>query len=750
MPDPARPVVDPVEAHLGAGLAALGGTDRSAASVESPVRHAARALHGDHLPEVMAAWEAGLLSRRLDHEARRLRSAGRGLYTIGSAGHEANAAVAAALRPTDPALLHYRSGGFYCLRAGQVAGVDPVEDVLLGLVGAADEPIAGGRHKVFGRVELSVIPTTSTIASHLPRAVGLAVALDRARRLGAPTPWTPDAVVVASFGDASVNHSTALGAFNSAGWCVRQGIPVPLLLVCEDNGLGISVPSPRGWVADVLGSRPGVPYAAADGSDLAEANAVAVDAVARVRADRRPVVLHLRTVRLMGHAGADVESAYRPAADMAADLARDPLLVTARRLVAEGVLTPAEAVSCWEAAGDRVRRTASEVVRRPRLTGRGAVTAPLRPGLSGALAAAAGRAASPVDRRRVHGDRLPEDEGRLTLAQAINRTLLDAAAADPGLLVFGEDVARKGGVYGVTRGLAERLGRSRVFDTVLDEQAVLGLALGSGLAGLLPVAEIQYLAYLHNAEDQIRGEAASLAFFSQGRFRNPVVVRMPAFADPDGFGGHFHNDNALGVLRDVPGLLVAVPSHPSDAPALLRTCLAAARVEGRVCVVLEPTALYHARDLDPGDGAWTAPYASPERWAADHVRVGAGRVHGDGADLLLVTLGTGLPVCLAVARTLAAEGVGARVLDLRWVLPLPVDDLVREAAATGRVLVVDPTRASAGVSEGVVTALVDAGLSGPVRRVAAADSFLPLGPAAADLLPSAGSVVAAARDLVGR
>ena len=134
-------------------------------------------------------FDAQLASRHLDHTARWLRSTGRGFYTIGSAGHEANALVAAALRPTDPALLHYRSGGFYLARAQQVEGHDGVRDVLLGLLAAADEPIAGGRHKVFGHPDLAVVPQTSTIASHLPRAMGVAFAIGRARRLGLPTRW---------------------------------------------------------------------------------------------------------------------------------------------------------------------------------------------------------------------------------------------------------------------------------------------------------------------------------------------------------------------------------------------------------------------------------------------------------------------------------------------------------------------------------------------------------------------------------
>ena len=129
----------------------------------------------------------------------------------------------------------------------------------------------------------------------------------------------------------------------------------------------------------------------------------------------------------------------------------------------------------------------------------------------------------------------------------------------------------KGGVYGVTRGLQKRFGAGRVFDTLLDETSILGLALGAALTGFVPVPEIQYLAYLHNAEDQLRGEAATLQFFSQGQYRNGMVVRVAGYGYQKGFGGHFHNDNALGVLRDIPGLVIASPARPDDAAAMLAT-----------------------------------------------------------------------------------------------------------------------------------------------------------------------------------
>ncbi len=710
-----------------------------------PVRPGSRLTGG----LALELFDAQLGNRHLDLAARYLRAAGQGFYTIGSSGHEANAAVAAALRPTDPALLHYRSGAFYLARAAQVGGTDPLRDVLLGLVTAADEPIAGGRHKVFGHAGLAVIPQTSTIASHLPRAVGVAFAIDRARKLGVTSQWPGDAIAVTSFGDASANHSTATGAINTACQVAYQGLPMPVLFVCEDNGLGISVRTPAGWIAATYSGRPPMRYFFADGADLAACYDAALAAAAYVRAKRAPAFLHVSVVRFMAHAGSDAEVSYRSSGEITAEHDRDPLLGAARLLVGAGLLTPAEVVDRYEAMRARVRALADGAVTHRRLASGAEIAAPLAPRHPDHVARRAAQAGDDQARARAFGDRPPEAAGQLTLADSINRALADALASYPHLLVFGEDVGRKGGVYGVTRGLTRRFGAGRVFDTLLDEQSILGLGLGAGVTGLLPVPEIQYLAYLHNAEDQLRGEAASLQFFSIGQFRNPMVVRVAGLAYQKGFGGHFHNDNAVAVLRDIPGLVVAVPARGDDAAAMLRTCLAAADVDGSVCVFLEPIALYHTRDLyEPGDGGWLCPYPAPERWADAHVPIGRGRTYGDGSDLTLVTFGNGVPMSLRVARRLAETGIGARVLDLRWLAPLPVGDLLREADATGRVLVVDETRRSGGVSEAVITALADAGYGGRAARVTAMDSFIPLGDAAAHVLVSEAGIEKAASDLL--
>lgn len=676
-------------------------------------------------------FESMLASRHLDFAAREMRARNEGFYTIGSTGHEGNAAVAAALRPTDMAFLHYRSGAFFVQRGRQVPGSTPIMDVLLGLASSSDEPIAGGRHKVFGSKTLYIPPQTSTIASHLPKAVGTAFALGRASRLGLETAVPRDSVIVCTFGDASSNHATACTAFNAAALANFQSLPCPVLFVCEDNGIGISVRTPEDWVHQRFSNYPGLRYFHGDGLDLPDAWDGAKEAVDWVRLHRRPAFLHLRTVRLLGHAGSDVEMTYRPSEEITAIEAQDPLLSTARLLVEQGWMAPEDVLALYEEIHERVGALAAEAGRRPRLTTLTEVLRPLAPLDEAAVAQEATRPVDADRRRQFHG-RLPEDEGPRHLAVNINRALGDLLLKYPETFLFGEDVGKKGGVYNVTSGLQAKAGVARVFNTALDETSILGVAMGFGHLGQIALPEIQYLAYVHNAIDQIRGEACSLQYFSQDQFKNPMVVRIASLAYQKGFGGHFHNDNAVASLREVPALLMAAPSNGEDAVGMLRTLVAAARVNGRVSTFHEPIALYMTRDLyEPGDNRWAFPYPAPEH----QVPIGRARSwdeHApDGADLTIATYGNGLWMSLRVARKLRLErGLRARVVDLRWLKPLPLDDLEAEARLSGRLLMVDECRERGGPGDEVVARLVERIPGLRCRQILGVDCYIPLGDAA--------------------
>ncbi|HEX2026519.1 MAG TPA: thiamine pyrophosphate-dependent enzyme [Nitriliruptorales bacterium] len=700
----------------------------------------------------LALFEDQVRSRVLDVVARELRAEGLGYYTISSAGHEDNAVLGALLRTTDPCFLHYRSGALMMARARQDGRVDPVMDTLLSLVASADDPIAQGRHKVWGSRRLWVPPQTSTIGSHLPKAVGAAFAVERARRLRLPLDVPHDSVVCCSFGDASVNHATALAAINAARYAQRRSSPVPLLFVCEDNGLGISVETPRRWVEASFGTLPHLRYVRAEG-ELDQVWDAVEEAVRHCRSTRAPVFVHLPVVRLLGHAGSDPEVGYRALEEIRADEARDPLVRNVRRLVETGAASPEELSAIVAATRERVRRLAANAVGRPKLATRREVMAPLAPYRPDRCRQDASRGAAADIRAASFGGHLPEDAtapARRTMAAHLNAALHDELLRRPELLVFGEDVGRKGGVYHVTAGLQRAFGARRVFDTLLDETTILGLAQGAALLGLLPVPEIQYLAYLHNALDQLRGEACSLRFFSSGQFTNPMVVRVAGLGYQKGFGGHFHNDDAIGALRDIPGLALAVPARGDDAARMLRGALAMAKVDGRVVCFLEPIALYHERDFhEQGDGGWLSDYPAP----GTALLPGEVGVFGEHAtEVLLVSYANGLRMSLRVARRLSHEhGISARVLDLRWLNPLPLRSVRAHADACGRVLVVDECRATGGgVADAIVSGLVERGYPRPVASVRSADSYVPLGPAADTVLLQEEEVRTAALDLVGR
>ncbi|WP_166839389.1 dehydrogenase E1 component subunit alpha/beta [Rheinheimera pleomorphica] len=688
-------------------------------------------------------WHSQLCSRLLDLQSRLLQAKGQSFYTIGSAGHEGNAAVAAALRLTDPAFLHYRSGAFFIERSKQLPGSTPLYDMLLSFCASSDDPISGGRHKVLGSLALNIPPQTSTIASQLPKAVGAAFAVDLAKRLGLDGQWPADAIVLCSFGDASANHSTAQGAINSACWAAYQQVPVPVLFVCEDNGLGISTPTPSGWIEQDLADRPALKYFAADSRDLAQTYHVARRAADYVRSKRKPAVLHLSTVRLFGHAGADAEVAYRTKTQIEAELELDPLLSSTAALLASGDITAEQLLAQLNALVAQIARVAAVASNQPKLTTAAQVMASIAPQ----------RAAVPVPL-------LPDVEARQQLfafdqhnigkkqhlAKLLNWALHDVLAQYKNTVVFGEDVGKKGGVYGVTQHLVHAFGSNRVINTLLDEQSILGMAIGLSQQGFISIPEIQFLAYVHNAEDQIRGEAATLPFFSNGQYHNAMVIRIAGLAYQRGFGGHFHNDNSFAVFRDIPGVILFCPSNGYDAALLLRQAVALAHQQKRLVIFLEPIALYMTRDLAAGDGLWLHDYPTPDTPLPE---LGEPAVYGNGDELAIISYGNGYYLSRQAEQELAAQGYQIRLLDLRTLVPLHTELIVKALRGCRKVLIVDECRRRGSLSEELFTALHEAKPGHfSISRLCAEDSFIPLGAAAYAVLPSKQQIVQQALSLL--
>jgi 2-oxoisovalerate dehydrogenase E1 component len=686
-------------------------------------------------------------SRQMDRISRRLQARGEGFYTIGSSGHENNAAVAEAFRLDDLAFLHYRSAAFQIHRAKQLPGQTPSWDMLLSFTASAEDPISGGRHKVLGSKPLFIPPQTSTIASHLPKAVGAAFSIGLARTLKLEnTPLPRDSIVLCSFGDASANHSTAQGAFNTAAWSAYQGSPMPIVFLCEDNGIGISTRTPRRWIEATFRARTGLHYVRCSGIDLVDTFRGAREAAAFARRERKPVFLHMDCVRLYGHAGSDVQATYLSKAQIEEDEARDPLLYSAALLVEQDLASAADLLDIYQQTEATLERIAEEAIKRPKLTTSAEVMASIVPPRRDPARA---NTPSPEQREAMFArDRNMMDKPQ-HMARLLSWAIADLMLAHPNIIVAGEDVGPKGGVYNVTAKLHERFGAARVINTLLDEQSILGLGIGAAHNDILPITEIQFLAYVHNAEDQIRGEAATLSFFSSGQYTNPMIIRIAGLGYQKGFGGHFHNDNSLAVFRDIPGLIVACPSNGADAVEMLRECVRLALEEQRVIVFVEPIALYMTRDLhEESDGLWTSTYAAPGE--TKPIRLGEMGRHGDGTELAIVTYANGYYLSRQAEKILREEhGLNIRVIDLRWLAPLNEDGLVDAVGGCEKILIVDECRRTGSQSEALMALFAERAPGRRVSRVTAEDSFIPLARAATLTLPSRDSIVAAALELTG-
>jgi len=697
--------------------------------------------------ELADLFETQLMSRQLDITSRRLRARDESHYTIGSAGHEGNAVFGKCFRTTDMAFLHYRSGALLIQRSKQVPGQTPLYDMLLSFVASSDDPISGGRHKVMGSLDLLVPPQTSTIASHLPKAMGTAHAIGLSRYMpDVKTVMPADSVVLCNFGDASANHSTTQGAINAAGWASFQSSPMPIVFICEDNGIGISVSTPQGWIAKNFSQRAGITYLYCDGLNLLDTHRVTLHAIDIARKQRKPVFLHVRTVRLMGHAGSDTETGYRSLKKIEEIEAQDPMLHSARLLIENQVLSAGDIVAQHEEMEARVSRIAEQVIPRPKLKNAKAIMSSIVPSLPHAQ----GEEMWVCKKDLSSEDRLNlfKGEERLlkkpqAMARLINLALAEIMQTHNEVVTLGEDIGRKGGVYSVTTGLQLKFGPARVLDTLLDEQSILGISMGYAHNGFLPIPEIQFLAYVHNAEDQIRGEAATLSFFSNGQFTNPMVIRIAGLAYQKGFGGHFHNDNSF----NIPGIMLVCPSNGQDAVSLLRRSVEIAMRERRIIIFLEPIALYQTKDLhETGDGLWLSNYQAPGNDVVQYDELG---VRGEGKSVCILSYGNGFYLSCQAQKKLAAMGIEVTVVDLRWLVPLSEAAIVEEVNKCESVLIVDECRQSGSVSEALITLLVEKRVNIPMARVCAKDSFIPIGTAATLTLPNVEEIMSEVQSLAG-
>ena len=556
-----------------------------------------------------------------------------------------------------------------------------------------------------------VLPMSGDVGSQFTPTAGWAQAITYHRDTLNDASWK-GALAVALGGDGSV----ATNGFWSA-LTMATTLKLPMLFYIEDNDLGISVKgemqTPGGNIAKNLASFTDLLVRDGDGTDPEVTARLLSECVAQVRRGAGPALVHLTVPRLSSHSGPDNQKGYRSDAEIAADQARDPL-PRLREYLVPALLSAAQ----WSALEVEVARDVE----------RGLIAARARPvpdmsriaeyvhadDRDGAPEAFGGL--SRATRRALGGTESASADGELLrFAEAIRRTLKHELAVNPRLVVFGEDVGRKGGVHLVTEGLQKQFGADRVFDTSLSEEGIIGRASGLAISGLMPVAEIQFRKYADPATEQLNN-TGTLRWRTFNRFAAPMVVRMPGGFGKD-VGDPWHSLSDEVRFAHAYGWQVAIPSDARDAVGLLRTAMRSPN----------PTVFFEHRSLlMTGDGSARYPgddYVLP---------FGRARVVREGSDITIVSWGAMVHRCAE-----AAERFGGRVelIDLRTIAPWDRAAVRASVTKTGRCLIVHEDNLTAGFGAEVAGFVAQEAfwhLDAPVQRLAPNDIPLPYHPVLLD------------------
>lgn len=569
----------------------------------------------------------------------------------------------------------------------------------------------------------TVLPMAGDVGSQYTPAAGWAQAITYYRDVLGDESYR-GAIAVVLGGEGSV----ATNGFWSA-LTMATTLSLPLLFYIEDNGLGISVPgslqTPGGNIARNLASFQNLLVHDGDGTEPAEAASLLYSAVEHVRAGKGPALVRLTVPRLCAHSGPDNQRAYRSDAEIEADWKRDPLPKLERYLV-PALLTPEEWRELQDTVAADVERGLAAARARPApdpsRVRRFVYAEPLQPGDNEPMGGMtdAERASLPAT---PHAD--PDGEV-VRFAEAIRRTLRRELAVNPKLLIFGEDVGVKGGVHLVTEGLQREFGERRVFDTSLSEEGIVGRAVGMALAGLVPVAEIQFRKYADPATEQLNN-CGTIRWRTNNRFCAPIVVRMPGGHGKD-VGDPWHSVSAEVQWAHAIGWQVAIPSNAADAVGLLR----AAMRSPNPTIFFEHRALLMTSDGSaryPGDD-----YVLP---------LGVANVLREGADATLVTWGAMVHRCLEACDRVAAS---IELIDLRTIAPWDRARVLESVRKTGRCLIVHEDTLTAGFGAEIAAVVAKEAfwyLDAPVERLCVEDVPMPYHPVLLEaVLPSPDRIAA--------
>jgi 2-oxoisovalerate dehydrogenase E1 component len=726
----------------------ISGNDQTAGIGQTAGNGHGGAVHGHSLrnlprEELIEDFRLSCLSRALDDREILLQKQSRVFFQISGAGHEiVLTALARSLRPSSDWFFPYYRDRALVLALGVTA-----KEVMLQAVGSAEDPASSGRQMPchWGNKALNIVTQSSPTGSQCLPAIGCA----EAARYIAPRRSLPgcsavgDELTYVSLGEGTTSEGEFWESLSSA--CKLH---LPVLFLVADNGYAISVrsadqtPAP---VNELVRGFRGLAVTQVAGWDYASCRQKGARAIARVRAGEGPGLIHAKVTRPYSHSSADAQSKYRGSDELADEAVHDPIEVFENDLVNAGILDAEGAAAIREEARQEAARAAEEALAAARPDPATVTTNVLRPRITVAT-----DVPPSIVRVTTETSTEPVETGgadKLTMAEAIRTALNELLEADERIRVFGEDVADaddwvleqvegKGGVFGITRGLQRRFGSARCFNTPLAESNIIGRGVGQAIRGLRPCAEIQFFDYIWPAMQQLRSEAATIRWRSNGEFTCPLVVRVAIGGYLTG-GSIWHSQCGESIFCHVPGLLIAFPSRAQDAVGLLRTAFES---EDPV-LFMEHKHLYRQKYA-----------ADPMPPAEFRVEFGSGSVRRSGEDLTIVTWGATVEKSLQAAGSLATAGIRAEVIDLRSLSPWDHDLVAESVEKTSRLLVVHEDTLTAGFGAEVAAWAAEHcfwSLDAPVARVGATDTPVAYEPGLEKaILPQTEDIVTAAESIL--
>ena len=643
-----------------------------------------------------------LLGRQIDLRCQVLNRQGRAPFVLSGSGHEAaQIGVAWPLEPRKDWIAPYYRDVVFCFRMG----VTPL-DVMLAVLAKPEGRESGGKQTPghFSDTRLNIISNASPVATQLVHAAGAAYAL---KMDGS------DRVVMTCYGEGAGGEGDAHEAMNFAA--IYQ---LPEIFVCQNNGFAISTPFRKEYGLDFAAQRAagyGFPGVTLDGRDPVTAYHVSKQAVARARSGSGPTLIECLVDRIGAHSSEDDQRRYRTAEEIEQLAKNDCLVRFQKRLLEEGVLDE----KSLEELEARVKEEVNQATRQ----------------------AMDAREARPEEALEpVYGKSVPQaiepasnaETEEMNMVLALRQCLTEEMERDERVVVLGEDVGPKGGVFLVTDGLFGKFGEKRVIDTPIAESSIAGIAAGLALAGKIPVAEMQFTDFAPMAFNQICNEIAKFRYRSNGDWGVPIVVRAP-------MGGHvrgaLYHSQSIEARFATPGLKIVIPSGPYEAKGLL---LAAIRDPDPV-LFFEHKRLYRMFKEPVPKGEYLIP-------------LGKARTAREGDGISVFCYGLMVHYALEAAKRLEADGVSVEVVDLRTVYPLPKEDILASARKTGKVLVLYEDNYSVSVGSEIAAVIADEAwrwLDAPVKRLGGLD--VPSMPYAAPMedffMPNPDKVERALREL---